>query len=63
MHHYFQKLIGLRENIGTSKEEVERLQKEDRASTKGREMFKANKGTAGRNINFVRKLEETKAGM
>ncbi|KAL4030906.1 hypothetical protein IC575_009160 [Cucumis melo] len=28
MHHYFQKLIGLRENIGSSKEEVERLQKE-----------------------------------
>lgn len=28
MHHYFQKLIGLRENIGTSNVEVEKLQKE-----------------------------------
>ena len=28
MHHYLQKLIGLRSSVGASKEEVERLQKE-----------------------------------
>ena len=28
MHHYLQKLIGLRSSMGASKEEVERLQKE-----------------------------------
>ena len=61
MHHYLQKLIGLRSSVGASKEEVESLQKEKTELKEKEESFQGDKAAARRNSFSIREFEEGEA--